>query len=376
VISTEASFRGRIKPLSLADLLFFLADLNRDGLLTVADRGIVIDLYLESGRLVYATSSRAKDDLSALLLRWQCIAPERYDAAMRQVAEGARLERALVEQGGMTPAGLRQARHRQALHIVLPLFNWRDGEFSFFEGEAPQGELPRVQLPIAAIVASGIRALRDLDLIVLRSPSLDRVFDAIPPNRMTSEPVALRPAETSVLGLVDGARTTADIIRASGQTDAEVRRTLFLLSVLGRVKPRLRPGRAAAETAGRKERADAGEILRQFNGMFGRVYRYLTREIGPISDHLLRRSLQETESDHPVLFSGSSLSADGTVDLPPLRENLTGLHGERGRGLLVDGLNELLYREMLLLRRTLGAEHEKRVLTGFRREMQDPRMLA
>ena len=59
---------------------------------------------------------------------------------------------------------------------------------------------------------------------------------------------------------------------------------------------------------------------------------------------------------------------DGTLDLLPLRENLAGLSRDQGRGLLVDGLNELLYRELLVLRRTLGAEHEKRVLMGFPRE--------
>ncbi len=102
--------------------------------------------------------------------------------------------------------------------------------------------------------------------------------------------------------------------------------------------------------------------------MFGQVYRYLMRELGPISDHLLRRSLSEMQSDHPILFGGSDLGADGTLELPPIRENLAGLSVGQGRGMLVDGLNELLYRELFVLRRTLGADHEKRVLMGFRRE--------
>jgi len=372
VISTEASFRGRIKPLSIADLLLFLSNLKRDGLLTIADRGIVIDLYLDSGRLIYATSSRARDDLSELLLRWECIVPDRFDAAMQQVSEGARLDRALLDRGGMSPEALQRARHKQALHIVLPLFNWRDGEFRFFEGEVPQGELPFVELPIPAIVAAGIRALRDIDLIAERIPSLDRVFEAIPPDGVKGVTLSLRPAEAFVLELVDGSCTTRDIIKASGQPAPEVRRTLFLLCSLGRIKAHPHPGDQPAEPSDLAEQADTGEIVRQFNGMFGRVYRYLMKEVGPISDHLLRRSLQDTQSDHPILFSGSTLGADGTLDLPPIRDNLAGLRGEKGRGLLVEGLNELLYREMLVLRRTLGEEHEKRVLTGLRREMQRP----
>ncbi len=366
--STEASIRGRVQVLSIADLLSFLADLKRAGLLTVVGQGAVIDLYLESGRLIYATSSRTREDFPELLRRWKCIAPARFDAAMQQVSEGARLDRALLDRGGMSPRALQRARERQALHIVLPLFEWREGEFRFFEGEAPQGELPYVDLPVPKLVAAGIRALRDLDLIAERIPSLDRVFEAIPPDPARRAPVALRPAETFILDLVDGCRTIGAIAKASGQPDREVRRTLFLLSSLGRVKARLRPGREAAEVAGRVAQAGTGEIVRQFNGMFSRVYRYLMREIGPISDHLLRRSLRNMQSDHPILFSGSSLGVDGTLDLLPLRENLAGLSSDQGRGLLVDGLNEWLYRELLVLRCTLGAEHEKRVLMGFPRE--------
>ncbi len=376
MISTEASFRGRVQALSIADFLSFLADLKRDGLLTVAGQGTVIDLFLASGRLIYATSSRARDDLSKLLLRWKCIAPARFDAAMQQVSEGARLDRALLDRGGMSPRALQRARQRQALQIVLPLFEWRDGEFRFFEGEAPQGELPCVDLPVSKLVAAGIRALRDLDLIAERIPSLDRVFEAIPPDPVRRAPVALRPAERFILDLVDGSRTIGAIVTASGQPDREVRRTLFLLSSLGRVKARLHPGRETAEVAGRAAQAGTGEIVRQFNGMFGRVYRYLMQEIGPISEHLLRRSLRILQSEHPILFSGSSLGADGTLDLLPLRENLAGLSSDKGRGLLVDGLNELLYRELLVLRRTLGAEHEKRVLIGFPRVARSPEIRA
>lgn len=376
MISTEGSFRGRIKPLSIADLLLFLADLRRDGLLSIAGRGIVIDLYLESGRLIYATSSRPRDDLAALLVRWNCITAERLEAAMQQVGDGARLDRALLDRGGMSPAALQQARHRQALHIVLPLFEWREGESTFFEGEAPQGELPCVDLPIAPIVAAGIRALRDVDLIVERTSSFDHVFEAIPPDRTKTAVVGLRPAESFILALVDGCRTTGAIIKDSGQPEHEVRRALFLLSVLGRIKPRLHPGRELDGVAGRAEQSETGEIVRQFNGMFGQVYRYLMKEIGPISDHLLRRSLKDAQSDHPILLSGSTLGADGTLDLPPIRDNLAGLRGDQGRGLLVDGLNELLYRELLVLRRTLGEEHEKRLLNGLRREVRSAEIRA
>ncbi|HXH28551.1 MAG TPA: DUF4388 domain-containing protein, partial [Candidatus Polarisedimenticolia bacterium] len=65
-----SSFRGRLKALSVADLLEFLRVLNRRGLLSVTGEAVSVGLYLREGRLVHATSSRDADRLSELLLRW------------------------------------------------------------------------------------------------------------------------------------------------------------------------------------------------------------------------------------------------------------------------------------------------------------------
>ena len=100
--------------------------------------------------------------------------------------------------------------------------------------------------------------------------------------------------------------------------------------------------------------------------MLGSLYRYLMKEVGPISEHLLTRSLRDLSVTHPALFRCTSLGGDGTVDADLLRENLGSLAGRRRRDALIQGLNELLYAELLVLRKTLGTDHEGRVLRAFR----------
>ena len=114
------------------------------------------------------------------------------------------------------------------------------------------------------------------------------------------------------------------------------------------------------------EAGEIPEIVKRFNGMFSHLYQYLTREIGPISEPLLARSLHESRGAHPVLFGRSNLGGDGTLDGAVLEENLQGLSDERQRAILVQGLNEFLYSEILVLRRTLGADHERKILKSFR----------
>jgi hypothetical protein len=140
-----------------------------------------------------------------------------------------------------------------------------------------------------------------------------------------------------------------------------VRRIVFLLLTLGRVKPRpLGPAEDGGEPSER--------IVRRFNRMFGRVFQSLTLELGPIAETLLAAVLRELEPQHAPLFAGARLGGDGTLDEGMLDRNLVGAGRRDRRRILVEGLSELLYRELLVLRQSLGSDHERRVLNLLKRE--------
>lgn len=357
-----AEFRGRLKALSCADILEFLRVLNRRGLLSFAAEGAGIGLYLRQGTVVHATSTRATDRLSELLVQWGLITREQCDGAMRRAASGERLGRALLEAGGLMPRGLMEARQRQVRQITTSLFEWEEGEFIFHEGEAPPDAEVEVDLPITEALLEGIRSVRNPGLFRKRMPFDDWVFEAIPQDDRRPE-VGLEPHEIYVLRLVDGARTVGQIGALSDFGPQETLRTLFLLFVVGRLKMRAQFAEESVEDSG----ADGFDgILSRYNDMFGLVFQYLMKEVGPISEQLLSRSLRDLSVTHTALFHRASLGGDGTVDAGLLRDNLNSIAGRRRRDTLVQGLNELLYAELLVLRKTLGADHEGRILRAFR----------
>lgn len=355
-------FRGRLKALSCADILDFLRVLNRKGLLSLSCEGTAIGLYLREGRIVHATSSRDSDRLSDLLVRWGLITSERHDLVMRRAAAGERIAQALVD-GALSPRDLMDARRRRVLQISVSLFEWEEGDFAFSEGESPADEGVDVGLPIDTVLLEGIRSVRNLALFRRRMPFDDWIFEAIP--EAESRPgIALDPHEAHVLRLVDGARSLGEIGTLSEFGKPEALRTLFLLFILGCLKIK---GPIQPETLLPPERSDGLDgILARYNDMFGLVYQYLMREVGPISDHLLGRVLHELEGSHPELFHRASLGGDGTVDPGLLRRNLESLPGRPQRAALIAGLNELLYAELLVLRKTLGPQHEGRILRVFK----------
>ncbi len=355
---TLMSFHGRLRALSLVDILEFLRVLNRPGLLSVTTGGAAVGLYLRDAALVGSTSTRPGDRLVDRLLGWGRITPEQHEALLLRVAGGEPMFKALQAASGLAPRELIEARARRAREIALETFEWNTGSFAFIEGEAPAEEAAGVSLPLLDLITDGIRRIANVALFGERIASPDWIFEALPEDdgRARSR---LEPHEDYVRGLVDGVRTVGAIVRLSEFTEPETLRTLFLLQSTGWLV--VKPGPAPEDDA----EADLEGIIARYNGMFGRVHAVMMREVGPISEPLLEKALRSLQPAHPELFAAAALGGDGTIDPDLLHRSLRGPVAQR-RADLVQGLNELLYAELLVLRRTLGPEHETRLLREMR----------
>ena len=74
-------------------------------------------------------------------------------------------------------------------------------------------------------------------------------------------------------------------------------------------------------------------------------------------------ALRESRKD---VFGGTKLLKDGTLDPAIVERNLNRAPEEQQRALLVDALNELLYAELLAVKRTLGADHEASIIRALK----------
>jgi hypothetical protein len=72
----------------------------------------------------------------------------------------------------------------------------------------------------------------------------------------------------------------------------------------------------------------------------------------------------------PEVFGRVTLRSNGSLSEERILENLRQAEGDR-KGLLVQALNEYLYSALLAIRRTLGPEHESRVLETLRHTRKD-----
>jgi hypothetical protein len=362
----RGGLRGRLSDVGLPSLLALLTQSRRTGVLSLSNAGVRKSIYFVEGKLIFAGSSLTQDRMGEVLLRGGKITADEYLKLSQRIRGGQRLGKALVESGVLSPKDLWWAIEQQVKEIVWSIFNWEDGYFQFEDDELPRREKITFDLDVENLVVEGIRRSEGTGAIREHFVSTDCVLE------LTSKasPVELEPHEKHVLDIVDGRRTVAQICQESEIGEMETRKvlhTFLAVAVLESRGPRQAPLSQKLD-----DRDDYRSVVEIYNEMYRRLFRHMSGEVGPIAEIILEKYLKELKELRPSagsLFDRVRLRQDGSLDPGQIETNLERLPEDRRRPELVSALNELLYSELLAVKRTLGASHETHLIQLFR-EMQ------
>jgi len=353
-------FKGQLSQLPLPDILQHLRLSQATGILSLVSGGARKALYLKEGRVVFASSNLPNDRLGEILIREGKITVEEYDTSIRAISKGKRQGKVLVEMGALSPKDLWEGVQFQVQEVVYSIFQWEDGQFHFEESTLPEKERITVDLDIQDLVLVGLRRVDAGGPIQARYPENDLLLE-----RSTEGKVhGLQPYEEHVLHLVDGDRSVVEISRESEIGDNETLKLLYALLSTGVVRSKGKKVRALDQDFVPEDTIYT--VLNSFNQMYGHIFKYMVREVGPIAENVLEKYLSALRDGRKEIFAGAKLQKDGTLDPALLERNLNRFPEEQRRGILVDGLNEFLYAELLAVKRTLGAEHEANIIRAFR----------
>ena len=248
------AIEGPLRELGVHDV-FQLLDLSRKtGVLSIVGelRRDEAKVYFERGRVVAATLRSNPYTLGASLLRGGRVNEAQLTEARAVMAAGrARtLGDALVQLGAVNGREVeRQVRHHVE-GIVFELMSWREGNFSFEEGD--EGTAPAdapLSLPIDSLLMEGARRTDEWSRIADAVPHLGVVPALAPIKDEDPTLLDLRPAEWEVLGAVDGRRDLREIAAALGVSEFDVARTAYGLVVTGVITVR-EPAAGAAAAGG------------------------------------------------------------------------------------------------------------------------------
>jgi hypothetical protein len=357
--AVPGGLRGTLAWIALPELLRELQAAAATGILTLTTGGVRKALYLKGGRVVFAMSTVASDRLGEVLEREGRITSEQKAESVRDLAQGRRQGRALVEAGVLTPDELWQAVQMQVREIVFSVFQWDEGAFHFEESVLPERERITVDLDVSTLIIEGLRRVDPTAAIRARYPDIHLVLE-----RAQTPPACLHPWEQHVLSLVDGERTVLEICHESEAGEGQTLKALYALLSTDILRSRGRKVRALDQDFVPGD--SALSLLDSFNQMYRRVFAHMVKEVGPIAENVLLKYLGNVREARPEILAGVGFKKDGALDDAALERNLGRLAEADRRTALLDALNELLYAELLAVKRTLGAEHEAVIVRELR----------
>jgi hypothetical protein len=349
--------KGQLAELPVPDILQHLRRSQSTGILTLVSGGARKALYFKDGQVVFASSNLPNDRLGELLIREGKITVEEYDASIRALSKGKRQGRVLVEMGALSPKDLWEGVQAQVREIVYSVFQWDDGQFHFEESALPEKERITVDLDVVDLILAGIRRVEAHGRIQSRYPDSELVLEDL------GGGPALEPYESHVRCLVDGERSVLEICGESEIGDSETLKVLYAMLSAGLLRVKGRKVRALDQDFVPEDTPYS--VASSFNHMYSFIFRYMVREVGPIAENVLEKYLGTLRESRKDVFLGVKLQRDGTLDPVALERNLGKVADEQRRGLLVDALNELLYAELLAVKRTLGPVHESTIVKAL-----------
>jgi len=357
--TVPGGLRGTLAWIALPELLRELQAASATGILSLHAGGVRKALYFKGGRVVFAASTVPGDRLGEVLVREGRITQEQNAASTRTLGQGRRQGRALVEAGVLTPDELWRAVQTQVREIVYSVFQWDEGSFHFEESVLPELERITVDLDVSTLILEGLRRVDPAGPVRARYPDIHLVLE-----RAQEPPECLHPWEQHVLSLVDGERSVLEICHESEAGEGQSLKALYALMATGIVRSRGRKVRALDQDFVPGDTTLS--LLDSFNQMYRQVFVHMVKEVGPIAENVLLKYLNNVREARGEILAGVGIKKDGALDEAAVERNLGRLPEEQRRGALVDALNELLYAELLAVKRTLGAEHEAVIVRELR----------
>lgn len=225
---------GSLHDFSLPDVLRLLAFTSKSGRLVLSDGERRARVELLDGRVRDASADARRLPLARRVLGAGLVEVDALTAALDahdHLPTDLELARWLASRTELDSSALSDLVREQTVDATFDLLRWETGNFRF---DGPGGDAARgpsaldLLLGVDELLEETSRRLDAWPALVERTGPHDGVVSIRRPGREHAE-VALPPDGWTLLGLVDGRRTLADLVDLCGQGEYRTRRALGAL---------------------------------------------------------------------------------------------------------------------------------------------------
>ena len=229
-------FEGDIRDISVIETALELAHGGFTGAARFERDDVIKIVYLRDGSFLSASTNDRTDSLDEILLRGSMVSRDHIRQALAKRKDGESLGDALLNLGFITRRELAKARRVQLVGILRSLTAWNEGTYQLVSDYVPKREegtpFPVPQIIVELLVTSEDRAaaesaMQSGEIVLAPAPGGEGIFSAL----------GLNEDAESVMALVDGERSAAEIAASSPLDAFSVYKLLHAFEVVGIVEP-------------------------------------------------------------------------------------------------------------------------------------------
>ncbi len=226
------SISGNLRTMELAELLQWLSQAKKTGTLIVDSGAVTKRVYFSQGTIVASGSTEPTEQLGHFLVSRAYINEvELAKAIGMQEETGMLLGKILVTIGAITEDELRDLLMTQTEEILYDLFDWREAEFRFADGDLQDRGIVPLALDVTRIVLHGMQRIDEWKRIREAIPNPLAVPVTVAPLDDAASPLGRR-----VFEAINDDRTIRELCLETHGGEFPVFQVLFELLRQGQIK--------------------------------------------------------------------------------------------------------------------------------------------
>jgi hypothetical protein len=355
---------GKLAEKHFSQLLLHIWKAEGSGQLEITKEAIDLRATFQKGNLViisdfldeeaFCDSLRTKRKLDSPTLK-RCIEQAKIQKAS--------LLKTLIDLAVLTPEQIWDDLEEYQRSDLLPLFDWEQGEY-FFDTENPiHKHKILLHIPTLELLHEGIRHMQNERLLNSLAPDESKTAEKI--YSESSESINLSAPERYVLSFFNEPKSLKQIYASSELGYRETLRIVVTLIYLGFIG--FPQKNKTAQASSEIPKSEIYRILELFNEKCSFIFKYISKEIGPVALNILEKCLEDTKPSLSPLFEKARLGPDGKVETNSILKGGVSLSREEFKVQILNGLNDILVAEVLAVKRTLGNEHESSLVNHLKK---------
>jgi predicted transcriptional regulator len=322
------ALKGNIETFYLSSIFQLLAGDKKSGILTIADKGRIVRIYIKNGNIVYAVGTQKEVRLGYLLRTKGIISADELQTSLTLAKQRKeRLGKILVEKGYISVETLKKFIHQQVRDILYDLFLWKRGDFEYVDQEIDLDEEFLTELNHMEVILEGTRRVDEWEILRKNIPNPQVVFKINKNVEEKKASVNLTANEWRIISLVDGKRTVQEIVADSGQDEFVVYRMINSLISSGLIEKSEVVGVASIG-----DKNEARTIIRIYHQVLVDMLELMEKAVGKSAFSLMEEAKAQVPADCSELLhsyncqkdasSNIKLMLDAAANSPPSNKEL------------------------------------------------------